>query len=40
MIALCPSCHVNKTYGADGEALAEVLRAEAVRLHAEMEQCP
>ncbi|MGP4052336.1 HNH endonuclease [Streptomyces sp. 2A115] len=40
VIALCPNCHANKTYGADRETLTEILRTEASRLHAEMEQRP
>ncbi|MEV0039040.1 HNH endonuclease signature motif containing protein [Streptomyces sp. NPDC050804] len=33
MIALCPNCHANKTYGADREAVTAALRGEALRLH-------
>lgn len=33
MIALCPNCHANKTYGANREALRAALRAEALKLH-------
>lgn len=33
MIALCPNCHANKTYGAGREALTEALRVEALKLH-------
>ncbi|MFF0000979.1 HNH endonuclease signature motif containing protein [Streptomyces avermitilis] len=40
MIALCPNCHANKTRGADRKALTERLRAEAARLHAEVEHQP
>ncbi|MFF7034483.1 HNH endonuclease signature motif containing protein [Streptomyces griseus] len=40
MIALCPNCHSNKTYGADRLALTETFRKEAARLHDEFEQRP
>jgi 5-methylcytosine-specific restriction endonuclease McrA len=38
MIALCPTCHRNKTHGADGAELTERLREVALRLHTEWVQ--
>ncbi|MER6620349.1 HNH endonuclease signature motif containing protein [Streptomyces sp. NPDC000931] len=36
MIALCPNCHENKTYGVEREVLRERLRAMALERHQEL----